>query len=81
MQVIDVDSHVTVIRGLEDTPFQVKLLPDVGHLTEFDGHRLDQTRRTARLRGRTSRPSIFAIPGIWTVDWRISIRTASIGRS
>ena len=37
MQVIDVDSHVTVVKGLEDTPFQIQLLPDGGHLMEFDG--------------------------------------------
>ena len=52
MQVIDVDSHVTVVRGLEDTPFQVKVLPDGGHLIEFDGRRLDQTPPG----GRTPRP-------------------------
>jgi len=43
MQVIDVDSHVTVVKGLEDTPFQVQVVPDGGFLMEFDGHRIDQT--------------------------------------
>jgi hypothetical protein len=52
MQVIDVDSHVTVVRGLDDTPFQVSVLPDGGHLMEFDGHRLDQTPP----HGKTYRP-------------------------
>ena len=32
MPVIDVDSHVTVIKGLEGSPFQIALLPDGGHL-------------------------------------------------
>jgi hypothetical protein len=30
MEVIDVDSHVTGVKGLNDTPFQIQLLPDGG---------------------------------------------------
>ena len=43
MQIIDVDSHVTVVKGLEDSPFQIKVLPDGGHLMEFQrrSHRSD----------------------------------------
>ena len=35
MQVSAVDSHVTVVKGLEDSPFQIKLLPDGGQLKEM----------------------------------------------
>src|SRR5262249_29820134 len=41
MQVIDVDSHITVVKGLEDSPFQITLLPDGGHLMELTGARID----------------------------------------
>jgi aminocarboxymuconate-semialdehyde decarboxylase len=41
MPVIDVDSHVTVTKRLEDSAFAIKLLPDGSHLMEFDGHRFD----------------------------------------
>ena len=36
MQVIDVDSHVTVTKGLEGGPFRVDILPDGGHSVEFN---------------------------------------------
>src|SRR5690242_3418500 len=36
MQVIDVDSHVTVTKGLEDTPFRVDILPNGSHSIEFN---------------------------------------------
>lgn len=51
MQVID--SHVTVTKGLDDTPFRVQLLPDGGHLMEFDGCRQTEMvyENAARLYG------------------------------
>ncbi len=52
MQVIDVDSHVSVVKGLEDSPFQITLLPDGGHLMEFSGARIDLTPP----HGKTPRP-------------------------
>ncbi len=69
MQVIDVDSHVTVVRGLDDTPLMVKLLPDGGHLLEFDGHRLDQTPPHGRTQ-RPHRPPID-IRNTWDLDARL----------
>jgi predicted TIM-barrel fold metal-dependent hydrolase len=36
MQVIDVDSHVSVTKGLDGTPFQVNLLADGSHSIEFN---------------------------------------------
>ena len=41
MQIIDVDSHITVVKGLEGTPFQVKVLPDGGQLMEFNHTQMD----------------------------------------
>jgi hypothetical protein len=41
MPVIDVDGHVTVTKRLENSAFEIKLLPDGSHLMEFDGHRFD----------------------------------------
>jgi hypothetical protein len=52
MHVIDVDSHVTVVKGLEDSPFQIKLLPDGGRLMELSGARIDLTPP----QGKTPRP-------------------------
>jgi hypothetical protein len=39
MSVIDVDSHVTVTKRVEDSAFEIQLLPGGSHLMEFDGHR------------------------------------------
>ena len=36
MQVIDVDSHVTVVKGLEGSAFRVDLLADGSHVTLLD---------------------------------------------
>lgn len=36
MPVIDVDSHVSVTKGLEGTPFRVDVLADGGHALEFN---------------------------------------------
>jgi len=41
MQVIDVDSHVTVVKGLEGTPLKVEILPDGGYTIEFNRARLN----------------------------------------
>ena len=41
MRVIDVDSHITVVKGLEGTPFRVELLSDGGQLMEFYGTQFD----------------------------------------
>jgi hypothetical protein len=37
MEVIDVDSHIAVVKGLEDSAFRVDLLADRGHPFEFNG--------------------------------------------
>jgi hypothetical protein len=63
MEVIDVDSHVTVAGGLEDTPFQV--LPDDGHLLELPSVS-NSLRRMASHSGPISRLSRRAPPGTWT---------------
>ena len=39
MEVIDVDSHVTVAKGLDGSPFRVDVLPDGGHAFEFNQRR------------------------------------------
>src|SRR6516225_524357 len=70
MQVIDVDSHVTVVKGLEDTPFQIQLLPDGGHMMEFDGHRIDLTPP----HGKSPRPHKppIDIRNTWDLDARLA---------
>jgi aminocarboxymuconate-semialdehyde decarboxylase len=70
MQVIDVDSHVTVVKGLEGTAFQVQVLPDGGHLMEFDGRRIDLTPPG----GRTPRPHKVPIDirNTWDLDSRLA---------
>ena len=70
MQVIDVDSHVTVIKGLEGSPFQITLLPDGGHLMEFSGARLDLTPP----QGKTPRPHKppIDIRTTWDLDRRLA---------
>jgi len=52
MQIIDVDSHITVVKGLEGTPFQVKVLPDGGQLMEFNRTQMD----VAPPQGKMPRP-------------------------
>ena len=65
MQIIDVDSHVTVVKGLEDSPFQIKVLPDGGHLMEVPAVLASiLTPPHARPLAHISRPSTSAPPGI-----------------
>jgi aminocarboxymuconate-semialdehyde decarboxylase len=70
MQVIDVDSHVTVVKGLDDTAFQIQLLPDGGHLMEFDGHRIDLTPP----HGKSPRPHKppINVRNTWDLDGRLA---------
>ena len=70
MQVIDVDSHISVVKGLEDSPFQIQLLPDGGHLMEFSGARIDLTPP----QGKTPRPHRppIDIRTTWDLDRRLA---------
>jgi hypothetical protein len=52
MPVIDVDSHVTVVKGLEGSPLRVDLLPDGSHSFEFNRAAL----KFAPPNGKFSRP-------------------------
>jgi len=69
MQVIDVDSHVTVVKGMEDSAFQVKVLPDGGQLMEFSGGRLDLTPP----HGKSTRPhkEPIEVRTTWDLDRRL----------
>ena len=69
MQVIDVDSHITVVKGLEDSPFQIKMLPDGGHLMEFSGTRLDFTPPQGKM-PRPHKPPID-MRTWWDLDRRL----------
>ena len=69
MEVIDVDSHVTVTKGLEGTPFRVKVLPDGGHAIESN-----QTGfKFATPGGKFPLPGREAIPArtFWDLDRRL----------
>ena len=72
MEVIDVDSHVTVVKGLESTPFVVQVLPDGGHLIEFNGVQLD----LAPPNGKTRRPGKATIDACTT--WDLNRRLADL---
>ncbi|HLW71326.1 MAG TPA: amidohydrolase family protein [Candidatus Binataceae bacterium] len=69
MEVIDVDSHVTVTKGLEGTPFHVNILPDGGHGFEFNKTGL----RFAPPNGMIPRGGKEAIPArsFWDLDRRL----------
>jgi aminocarboxymuconate-semialdehyde decarboxylase len=69
MQVIDVDSHVTVTKGLEGTPFKVDLLPDGGNGFEFNKMGLRFTPPA----GKLLRPGKEAISAknFWDLDRRL----------
>jgi predicted TIM-barrel fold metal-dependent hydrolase len=69
MQVIDVDSHVTVTKGLEGTSYRVDMLPDGGHAIEFN-----QTGfKFAPPGGKFPRHGKEAIPAriYWDLDRRL----------
>ncbi|MCS6926527.1 MAG: amidohydrolase, partial [Candidatus Binatia bacterium] len=70
MQVIDVDSHITVVKGLENTPFQIHLLPDGGHLMEFHRTRLDFTPPQGKM-SRPGKPPI-EMRTWWDLDRRLA---------
>jgi hypothetical protein len=72
MQVIDVDSHITVVKGLEGTPFQIKLLPDGGHLMEFNRTQLDFTPPQGKML-RPGKPPID-MRTWWDLDRRLEDR-------
>jgi predicted TIM-barrel fold metal-dependent hydrolase len=69
MQVIDVDSHVTVTKGLEGTLFQVNILPDGSHGIEFNRTGLKFTPPN----GQFLRPGKEAISArvFWDLDRRL----------
>jgi hypothetical protein len=69
MQVIDVDSHVTVIKGLEGTAFRVDLLPDGSHSFEFNRSAF----KFVAPNGEFPRPGKEAIPArcFWDLDRRL----------
>lgn len=69
MQIIDVDSHITVVKGLEGTPFQIKLLPDGGHLMEFNHTQLDFTPPQGKM-PRPGKPPID-MRTWWDLDRRL----------
>ena len=69
MQVIDVDSHITVTKGLEGTPFQVQMLPDGGHLMEFNRTRIDFTPPQGKM-PRPGKPPID-MQTWWDLDRRL----------
>ena len=69
MQVIDVDSHVTVVKGLEGTPFRVDWLADGSHSFEFNRARI----KFAALNGKFPRPGKEPILArcFWDLDQRL----------
>jgi predicted TIM-barrel fold metal-dependent hydrolase len=69
MQVIDVDSHISVTRGLEGTPFRVDMLADGSHSIEFNR----MTIKFAAPNGKFPRPGKEAIPArvFWDLDRRL----------
>jgi aminocarboxymuconate-semialdehyde decarboxylase len=69
MAVIDVDSHVTVTKGLEGTPFQVDILPDGGHGFKFNNAGLRFTSPDGML-PRPGKESISARV-YWDLDRRL----------
>jgi hypothetical protein len=68
VRVIDVDSHVTVTKGLEGTPFQVDL-PDGGHGFEFNKAGL----RFTPPGGKISRPGKepISVKAFWDLNRRL----------
>jgi hypothetical protein len=80
MQVIDVDSHVTVPTRFEGTSYQVDILPDGGHAIEFNRTGLNfapANGKFSRLGRKLLRPGSF---GISTIASKISIVTESPGK-
>ena len=69
MQVIDVDSHITVAKGLEGTPICVHLLDDGGHSIEFNR----AVVKFAPPNGKFVRPGKEAISArvFWDLDRRL----------
>ena len=69
MQVIDVDSNVTVVKGLEGSAFRVDLLADGSHSFEFNR----ATVKFAAPNGKFSRPGKETILArcFWDLDRRL----------
>jgi uncharacterized protein len=69
MQVIDVDSHVTVVKGLEGAAFRVDLLDDGSHSFEFNRAAI----KFAAPNGRFTRPGKEAIQArnFWDLNQRL----------
>jgi len=80
MEVIDVDSHITVAKGLEGTPICVHLLDDGGHSIEFNRAVVKFAPPNASSRapaGSPFRPGSF---GTSTAASKTSTATASIAK-
>jgi aminocarboxymuconate-semialdehyde decarboxylase len=69
MQVTDVDSHVTVTKGLEGTPFHVDILSDGGNAFEFNNTGLRFTPPDGKL-PRPGKESI-STRAFWDLDERL----------
>jgi len=69
MEVIDVDSHIAVVKGLEDSAFRVDLLADGGHSFEFNR----ATIKFAAPNGTFARPGREPILArcFWDLDLRL----------
>jgi predicted TIM-barrel fold metal-dependent hydrolase len=69
MQVIDVDSHVTVTKGLDGGPFKVDIREDGGHSFEFNQSGLRFTPPNGKIR-RPGKETISA-RNFWDLDRRL----------
>lgn len=69
MPVIDVDSHVTVTKRLEGTPFRVDILPDGGHGFEFNKAGLRFTPPGGRIPRSGKEP--ISVQAFWDLDRRL----------
>lgn len=70
MPVIDVDSHVTVTKRLEGTPFRVDILPDGGHDGfEFNKAGLRFTPPGGKIPRSGKEP--ISVQAFWDLDRRL----------
>jgi hypothetical protein len=67
--VIDVDSHVTVTKRLEGTPFRVDILPDGGHGFEFNKAGLRFTPPGGKISRSGKEP--ISVQAFWDLDRRL----------
>jgi hypothetical protein len=67
--VIDVDSHVTVTRRLEGTPFRVDILPDGEHGFEFNNAGFMLTPPDGKIPRSSKEP--ISVQSFWDLDRRL----------